>query len=113
MKKSATFAALCVLTLSASVVQADTRCFGAIDGLQVAVDSGGALRLYIYSSEFGGSNYMTYSGTMDVLKAFHAQLLYARAAEQRICVAYTPGTPSYVWNLTSVGVARPDGYPFE
>src|SRR5688572_16009960 len=96
-KTIATFSALCVLSLNASGAQAIERCFSAIDGVQIAVDAGGAPKLYVYSTEFGGSNYMTYSGSIDVLKAFHAQLLYARATEQRVCVAYTPGTPSYVW----------------
>ena len=119
MKKYTAFAALWAVALGASEVPASTLCFDDIDGLQLLVDAPGALRLYIYSNEFGGSNYMTYAastataGSLDVLKAFHAQLLYARATEQRVCVGYTPGTPSYVWNITSVAVARPNGYPFE
>ena len=107
---------VCMLPLS--MTHAAEACFASIDGIQITPEGGSNLALYIYSSEIlalsgNGSTYLYYSGVNDVVKSFHAQFLFARATEVKVCVAYTPGTPSYRWVLSSVAVVNADGSPFE
>jgi hypothetical protein len=110
--RSTALIAVAALLMTSTAAKAVTVCIQSIDAIQLGIDGSGALRLYVYAMEFGGSNYLTYSGNEGILKAFQAQFLAAKATETRACVEYTPGSPSYVWNITHVAVANPSGWPF-
>jgi hypothetical protein len=110
--RSIVAAASAALLLGSHLAHATTICLQSIDAIQIGFDGSGNLRLYVYAQELGGSTYLTYAGNEGALKAFQAQFLVAKATETKACVEYSPGTPSYVWNITHVAVANPSGYPF-
>lgn len=101
------------ISVCANIASAADVCITAQYSVQTVLDSGGNLRLYVYSQQFGGSNYLTYSGNNDVLKAFHAQFLYAQANGHVICAQYTAGSPSYTWNLSGVGIPTVGTWPYQ
>jgi len=100
------------LLMTSTVTKAASVCIQSVDAVQIGIDGSGALRLYVYAVELSGTNYLTYSGNEGILKAFQAQFLVAKTTETKACVEYTPGSPSYVWNITHVAVANPSGWPF-
>ena len=76
----------------------------------------GNLALYVYSTDVtavGSSNYLYYTGSNVVVKAFQAQFMYAKAVGKKVCLGYTTAQGSSAWTMGSVAVADANGWPFQ
>jgi hypothetical protein len=106
------------LWLCSHTTQAADACISQLNGIQLLSGANGQLQLYVYSKEFpsvggNGNTYFFYSGDNETAKVFQAQLLFAKASGAKVCVTYTPSTPSYRWVMTAVGVADADAWPWQ